>query len=228
MGKLNCLVIADPSREVGESIAEETERLAVERPIATKGQEAIALVEKHQPEAIVLSLEIDHPQAAAVIKEITELRPGIFVVAIFRELAVPTMNRLDRLGVEDFIPQPIDFTQLFRAASNRFNTAFRRHTRYRASIEVYRADGVLVGHTRDLSEGGMMIACEQLLQEETSLLVDLVLPEEEKIRVRYQIIAASGQPPETTTARGQFQNLRSAEKKRLRDFLRTQPPDESE
>jgi DNA-binding NtrC family response regulator len=227
MGKLKCLVVADPSEEVAKTIVEETERLAIERPTASTGQEAIALVKRYQPEAILLSLEIEHPEADAVIKEVLEIRPGIFVVATFRELAVPTMDRLDRLGVEDFIPQPIDFTQLFRAASTRFNTAFRRHTRYRATLEVYRADGVLVGRTLDISEGGLAMTCEHPVHAESSLLIDLALPNDEKIRVRCEIIASEGEPPKTVSARGQFQNLRGADKKRLREFLHTQEPDDA-
>ncbi len=226
MGKLKYLVIVDPSEEVAVTIAEETERLALERPTATNGADAIALVERHQPEAILLSLEIERPEAEAVIKKVIAARSGIFVVATFRELAVPTMDRLDRLGVEDFIPQPIDFTQLFRAASNRFNTGFRRHARYRAAVDIFRADGVMVGRTTDISEGGMMLSCEHPLQPGTSLLIDLALPNEEKLRVRYEIIATDGEPPKTITTRGQFQNLRGAEKKRLRTFLHTQQPDD--
>jgi len=220
MAKLKCLVIADPSREAAEHIAAETQRLAEARPIATTGNEVLKLIAERSPEALVLSLELNHPDASEVVARIAKEKPELFVVATFRELGVPTMDKLGRAGVEDFIPQPIDFTQLFRAASNRFGTPFRRHARYPVTLEVYRADGVLIGKTRDISEGGMQMDCTHPVAEGQSLLLDLALPGEYgRVRVRCDIIAVEGAPAQTVSARGQFDTLRGETQDRLTAYL---------
>lgn len=220
MGRLKKLVIADPSEDAARHIAEQTERLAERRFIATTGKDALGLVAEHQPEAVLISLEIKHPEAYAVVGAITKADPDRFVVATFRELSVPTMDRIGRLGVEDFIPQPIDFTQLFRAASQRFDTYFRLHTRYPVSLEVFRVDGVMVGKTLDVSEGGVRMACIHPVHPGHSLLVDMLLPEDQgKVRVRCTIIAVEGKAPNEIVARGQFHNLRGEDHKRLQEFL---------
>src|SRR5262245_46610698 len=117
MSKLRCLVIADPSPEAAKRIAEETTPLASSRRIAQSGAEALELVHQHQPEVLLLSLELSRPDAQEVVAAVRKGHADTFVVATFRELSVPTMDKLGRLGVEDFIPQPIDYVQLFRAAS---------------------------------------------------------------------------------------------------------------
>lgn len=220
MVKLRCLVIADPSREAAELIAAETSRLAETRPIATTGDEVLELIADRDPEALVLSLELSRPDAKEIVAKIAKEKPALFIVATFRELSVPAMDKLGRAGVEDFIPQPVDFTQLFRAASNRFGTPFRRHARYPVTLDVYRADGVLIGKTRDISEGGLQMDCTQPVAENHSLLIDLVLPGEHgRVRVRCDIISVEGTPPQTVSARGQFHNLRGDQKKRFTAYL---------
>lgn len=220
MVKLRCLVVADPSREAAELIAKETSRLAETRPIATAGNEVLELVAARDPEALVLSLELSRPDASEVVAKLTKEKPALFIVATFRELGVPTMDKLGRAGIADFIPQPIDFTQLFRAASNRFGTPFRRHARYPVTLEVYRADGVLIGNTRDISEGGLQMDCIHPVAENHSLLIDLVLPGDHgRLRVRCDIISVKGTPPQTVSARGQFHNLRGEQLERFTAYL---------
>lgn len=220
MGRLKSLVIADPSPEAADTIARETERLAEQRFVATTGKEALELIERHRPEAVLISLELKRPDAAEVVTAVTKREGNPFVVATFRELSVPAMEALGKLGVEDFIPQPIDFVQLFRAASQRFGAFFRRHDRLETTLEVFRVDGVLAGRTVDISEGGLQMRCETAVHAGHSLLVDIVLPEDfGKVRVRAQIIAAEGEAPMPITARAQFQNLRGEDQRRLSNFL---------
>ena len=52
------------------------------------------------------------------------------VIATYRELSVPLMEKLSRIGISHFIPQPVETTEIFRAASNRFQMHFRRHDRH--------------------------------------------------------------------------------------------------
>jgi len=219
MRKLDRLIIAEPSPDVAEHIAGETTHLAKERLIATTGGEALGLVGTHKPAMCLLSLEIARPEATEIAPQLLAVHPKLFIVATFRELALPLMGRLEKVGIEDFIPQPIDYTELFRAASDHFGMPFRRHARYPITLEVFRMDGVLIGKTRDISAGGLMMDCIHPAQAEQSLLVDIALTDETKVRVRCQIIAAEGQPPIAMTARGQFQNLRGDEYRKLMGFL---------
>jgi DNA-binding NtrC family response regulator len=221
MKKLSCLIVADPSDAATSQIVAETTRLAENRIVARTGDDALVRIATEKPEMLLLSLEIMRPDAAAVVAKIRKTNPNLYIVATFRELGVPAMNKLAKTGVDDFVPQPIDFTALYRAASTRFGMAFRRHTRYPAALEVYRADGVLVGKTLDISEGGLRMDCIHPAQKEASMLFDIALPRDEdrRLRIRGLILDVAGEAPQKVTARLQFQNLRGEEHRRLITFL---------
>jgi CheY-like chemotaxis protein len=216
--RLRGLLIADPVETVAAHIATQCERLAESTFIATTGERALAMVREKKPEMVILSLELQRPETLEVARGIRDSSPGTFVVISFRELAVPTMERLGKLEVGDFMPQPLDFAALFRATSRRFERYFRRHDRHSVTLDVLRADGVLIGRTRNLSEGGMLFDAFHPLTADESLLVDLGL-HDRPLRVRCQVLGVDGQAPAPVKARVQFENLRGPEQRRLIDFL---------
>lgn len=225
MAQLRCILIADPAAGVAQMIADETERLAVERLAVTSGDDVVRLAGEKRPEVVLLSLELNKPDATAVAKKLQKQHPDIFIMATFRELAVGKMDQLSAAGIEDFLPQPIDFVQLFRTASQRFGLAFRRHERYVVDVPVARVDGVLLGTTADLSEGGISFHCNEPTQAGQSLFVDLLLPgPHTKVRVRCVVLKVGpGETAEKSLAQAQFENLRGQEHQRLLQFLAGQP-----
>ncbi len=218
MERLKGLVVADPVESVAQLVARHCERLAEERLFTTGGERTIAQVASLRPEMVVLSLEITKPDAVEVAKAIQKIAPDTFIIITFREMAVPMMEKLGKLEVGDFIAQPVDFAAIFRAASKRFGTVFRRHERHSVTLDIQRADGVLIGKTRDLSEGGLMMDAIHPFSVDESLLVDLGLPEK-PLRVRCHVLAVDGQPPAKVTARVMFENLRGREHERLVGYL---------
>lgn len=220
MRPLECLVIGDPSEEAAQHIAEQTRRLANERIVVTDCRELLARVKELSPEIVLFSFELDERRAVKVAGELVEANPDSLVVVTFRELPVQTLNELDGAGVEHSLSQPLDYTQLFRAASNRFNRGFRRHARFSATLEVYRPDGVMIGKTLDISEGGMRLECIQGAEVGGSFLTDIHLPDDRgEVRVRFDIIAVDGAAPKTVIARGQFDNLRGDAYRKLTTYL---------
>jgi len=221
--RLKSLLVADPVESVARQIADGCARLAEDRLIVTSGAKAVSLATEHRPEMVILSLELAKPDALEVATDVRSALAETFIVITFRELAVPTMERLGRLGVDDFMPQPLDLTGVFRAASRRFGVHFRRHDRHTVAIDVHRADGVLIGRTIDLSEGGMRFTAFHPVAADDSLLVDLMLPGDKPLRVRCRVLEVDGKPPMLVTARGQFENLRGREHERLNAYLQTLP-----
>ena len=209
-------------------MAGQTERLAEKRLVATTGEEAVALVENHHPEMVLLSLELKRPDARLVAPNLIQAHPDLLVVATFREMALPMMNRLNGLGVEDFLPQPLQFLQLFRIASTRFGVPLRRHTRYHAALDVVRLDGVTIGRTIDISCGGLQMECIHPAAPDQSFLADLTLPDGAKVRSRCHVLAVEGESPKQVTARVEFVNLRGEEFRRLTNFIDTLSPEAAE
>lgn len=213
--RLRSLVVADPVDSLARQIADGCERLADERVVVGTSEAVLAYARTHKPDMIILSLELTNPDAVDVASGLRHELPATFIVVSFRELAVPTMERLARLGVDDFIAQPIDLTVVFRAASRHFGVAFRRHDRHGVAIDVLRADGVLIGRTIDLSEGGMRMRAFHPVVVGDSLFVDLAIEAGKPIRVRCRVLEVEGQPPIPVAIRAQFENLRGRERERM-------------
>ncbi len=221
--KLQHLVVADPIRDTAQNIADACERLADTREITTTGSETLDLVTAKKPQVLIISLELSRPDTVDLIPKLQKVSPDSLVIATYRELSVPHMEKLSRIGIANFTPQPVEVTEIFRAASNRFQMHFRRHDRHSVTIEVYRADGVLVGRTRDLSEGGMSMDAMHPVHADESQLFDLMLADQQSrpLRVRSRILGVEGVSPAPVLARIQFEKLWGPEHKRLTDYIQT-------
>lgn len=221
--KLQHLVVADPNRETAQNIADACERLAATRAITTGGSETLEAVTAQKPEVLIISLELMRPDAIELIPKLQKAAPDTLLIATYRELSVPLMEKLSRIGLAHFVPQPVEITEVFRAASNRFQMYFRRHDRHAVTLEVYRADGVLVGRTRDLSEGGMSMDALHPVHIDESQLFDLMLADNASrpLRVRSRVLLVEGTAPAPVLARIQFEKLWGPEQKRLTDYIQT-------
>lgn len=219
--KLEQLIVADPMASVAELLADQCEQLAEQCLVCTDGAAVLAAAKHRVPRMVLLSLEIQRPDAVEVATTLGKLQPQPFIVGTYRELGVPAMERYEKLGVGDFVPQPVDATDVFRAASRHFDVPFRRHARFSSRFDVARADGVLIGQTRDLSEGGMLMQSGHAVTVGESLLVDLALPDgtDKPLRVRCAVLKVEGQSPAPVLASIQFLRLRGEEHRRLAVYL---------
>ena len=222
--RLKCLVVADPKKSAAELTAAQCERLAERRLVATTTKDLLALVEESKPDILLVSLELPGEAIEDIVPRMRELVDGVFVIATYRELSVPRVERLSRLGLDEFIPYPADALQIFRAASRRFNVPFRRHDRHAVTLDVIRADGVTVGRAVDLSEGGLCMSAIHPLSPGESVLIDLPLGDTPKpLRARCNVLKVEGQAPAPVTVHMQFLRLWGPEYRRLVTYLRGLP-----
>jgi len=219
---LESLVIADPAKRMGDHIANQTQRLAKNRTVVTEGEDALKAIHDLKPQMLLLSLDISRPSSLEVIKRVRNVHPHLFIVGTYREMSLPMMDRFARAGVDDFLPSPVEITPLFRAASQFFGKAFRQFARHEVSLDVLRADGVAVGKTIDLSEGGMLMEALHPIPTNASVLMQLALPDAQEatpLRLRCEILESQGAAPGRVTARVMFQNLRGEDFMRLSRYL---------
>src|SRR5262245_10663524 len=140
---LQALVVADPVGNVAELITSQCRRLAQQRLVATHGEQILGLCAEFRPELVLLSLEMAHPPLEQLIPKLIKLLPDVLLIATFRELSVPHLEQLNRLGVDDFLAQPLQASELFLTVARRFAVSFRRRPRYPVRLEVHRPDGAL-------------------------------------------------------------------------------------
>ncbi len=168
---------------------------------------------------MILSLELEQENAEKLVSDLREVLPSACIVVTFRELSLGVMERLRKLGANDFVAQPVDLKAFYRAASEHFGRPFRRYDRHELPLDVKRADGVLIGRTIDISEGGMRMSALHPLAAGDSLLVDIELDDSTSVRVRSYVLEVLGSPPLPVSARFEFQILRGQEHEQLLAFL---------
>lgn len=219
MTKLQHVVVADPTESVAAEIARYCTAFAASTATATTIEQAFSVTQNARPEMAIVALELLGPDAAKTLAWLRSAQPTACIVLTFRELAVSTFGELRQLNIADVLPQPVDPSGLLRIAWQRFNISTRRYERFPVELDVFLPDGVLLGRTHNVSEGGLLMDVKQPIAGGDSILVDVNLPQDKPLRVRVRVLAAEGEVPTPMWARLQFENLRGPAQKRLIDFL---------
>ena len=219
--KLSHVVIGDPVAEVAQATSFRCERFALGTSIATTGAEFLKKVKKHKPTLVLLSLELLHPNATEVATRLRKKYPKTMVIGTYRELAVSTVEKLRPLGISYFIPHPPSLPQILSILSDRFGISARLHPRFETQFNVYRADGVLIGKTRNMSSRGILVHTFQPHHPDQSVLLDLELPDEfeKPLRIRCRVVEIEGKPPEATLARIAFEKVLTTNHRRMSNYL---------
>jgi hypothetical protein len=215
--RLEHLIIAEPVEQVAQHVAEQTAAMAKERTIIHTGEGVIESVLEYRPEMMLVSLDIGSPDVEEIAKAVKAEHPGLYLVGVYRELSVQSIKKLKAANFDDLLPIPIDMLDLYRLASARFKRAFRRHVRFPVEIEVLRPDGVVLGVTRDLSEGGLRMGFTQPMRLEQSLMLYLRVVGREPIRIRGVVIDVD---TEVKEARINFEGSRGQAALGLTQYLR--------
>lgn len=219
---LRAFVVADPVASLAELVKQQCQRLAEQAIVATCGEQLLTLAGVHRPEVIVCSLELVRPPIAESVPKLLRMLPDSLVIVAYREMSLPAMRQVERLGIKEFLPHPIDPTEVFRAVSRRFGVAVRQHPRFAVVIDVHRADGVLLGRSRNLSLGGLSFVCAAPQKIGDSLLLQLVFGQAAPSLLRFRVLGAHAEPAGGQVVRGQFENLRGQGLQALVSFLQTQ------
>ena len=219
--KLNTLVVADPVGNVAEMITTQCRRLAKQRVVASTGEQALNLVREWRPEVVVLSVEITRPTAEKLLPKLTEVLPEVLIVGTYRTLSDAQMEKLQRLGINEFLQHPIPAAQFYRVVSNRYSLPFRQFQRFIAKVPLL-ADGQKVGQCLDISQGGLR--CELQAPPELdavlSLQLDLGTDFGGPLPLPYHVLAVDSRTGKHLV-RGQFDRLSADERQKLHAYVGT-------
>lgn len=215
---ISYMVVADPVAEVAHRIAADCARLTEHTIATTNGEDTIKAIKRYKPQIVVLSLELQSPPLVEVAATIRKKMRRCVAIGTYRELSIPTIEILKKQGVVEFVAQPAKRSEIFRIVARRCGVQTRVHPRFEASIEVHRADGVLVGKTHNLSREGMLIRTIHPAAVNQSFFLKLRLPDKE-LRVRCRILDAEATANGGTIARAMFEQVRGPERLALFRFI---------
>ncbi|MBT6177066.1 MAG: PilZ domain-containing protein [Deltaproteobacteria bacterium] len=215
---ISYMVVADPVPEVANRIAADCGRLTEHTIVTTTGDDTIKAIKRYKPQIVILSLELQSPSITEVAATIRKKVRRCVAIGTYRELSIPTIEKLKKENVVEFVAQPAKRSEIFRIVARRCGVQTRVHPRFEASIEVHRADGVLIGKTRNLSREGMLIRTIHPAVVNQSLFVKLSLPTQE-LRLRCRILDAEPTSGGGTIARAMFEQVRGPERMTLFRYI---------
>ena len=215
---ISYMVVADPVAEVAERITNDCSRLTEHTIATTTGEDTIKAIKRYKPQIVVLSLELQSPSIVEVAATIRKQMKRCVAIGTYRELSIPTIEQLKKENIVEFVAHPAKRSEIFRIVARRCGIQTRVHPRFKASIEVHRADGVLVGKTHNLSREGMLIRTVHPAAVNQSLFVKLSLPGEE-LRLRCRILDAEATTGGGSIARAMFEQVRGPERVALFRFI---------
>ena len=111
MTKKRILVIDDEqiSREgVGEVLEEEGYEVA----LVADGQEAVALLSSFLPDLVLTDLQMPGLDGLGVLNHVKNIYPATPVIIFTADITIDAQRTAERLGVQDYINKPLDFTDL--------------------------------------------------------------------------------------------------------------------
>jgi CheY-like chemotaxis protein len=111
MIKKRILVIDDEqiSREgVGEVLEEEGYEVA----LVADGQEAVARLSSFLPDLVLTDLQMPRLDGIGVLNHVKNIYPTTPVIIFTADITIDAKRTAERLGVQDYINKPLDFTDL--------------------------------------------------------------------------------------------------------------------
>lgn len=194
--KLDRIIIADPDPTVRQDLGNLLTNLAhmVER--FSEGPMAISYARENPAEMFIMSIDsfrsID--EALSAIKQARNHCNELIVT--HRKLLPKQVGKLKRYKVEHSLGHPIDPLYLFRLAHERFGIIARRDERINAQCEVFWKNGPqreVIGHTRDISRGGILLVTGRELGRGTSMFFGVQLDQDTAIEVRGEVVKIDAQ-----------------------------------
>ena len=121
MNGLRVLFVDDEEELVG-AVVERLELRKISATGATSGEEALALLEKHSFDVVVLDVRMPGLGGLDVIKRIKASHPGLDVVLLSGHGSSEDVEEGLRLGALDYLQKPVDLDnliQILREAASR-------------------------------------------------------------------------------------------------------------
>ena len=117
------VLVADDERAICEAFARLLREAGHEPLIAANGREAVALVEREQPDAAFLDVRMPGMDGLAALARIRELAPALPVVVMTAHGTMQTALEALRLGAFDYLGKPLDLARLRELLAKALATA---------------------------------------------------------------------------------------------------------
>ncbi|HEV8440504.1 MAG TPA: response regulator [Methylomirabilota bacterium] len=114
---LGKLLVVDDEPEVRLVLSEFLTGRGYDVVLADSGSAALAAVEEHKPDLVLLDVAMPGMDGAETLKQMVALQPSMPVIMVTANADIGVTARLLAMGAVDYIPKPFDLDYLDQAVN---------------------------------------------------------------------------------------------------------------
>lgn len=111
------VLLVDDEEEFVENLSQRLEIRGLKVTAATRGEDAVSLVDNQSFDAIVLDLAMPGMGGLETLKKIREKHPDAEIIMLTGHGSVKSSVEAMKLGAEDFLEKPVDIYDLLKKIS---------------------------------------------------------------------------------------------------------------
>jgi len=220
-----CILVVDDSKLflfLSETIFK---RVGSKVITATSGMQALKLVEEVKPDIVILDLmmpDMRGDEVCAKIKSDPKTKDiPVIIVTVYSNSE--EIEKCMKAGCDDFLIKPIDQNALIRKVAEILKIPHRKQVRILVRIDVKGKSGSrsFFGTTENLSEGGMFLVMENLLEPRITVSLRFFLPgTRTEINAKAEILRVDKESYKNLYGYGlRFTDINEEDLKAIRQFI---------
>jgi DNA-binding NtrC family response regulator len=111
------ILLVDDEEDFVENLSQRLEMRGLKVTAATRGEEAVDLVDEQEFDAIVLDLAMPGMDGLEALRRIREKNPDAEIIMLTGHGSIKSSIEAMKLGAEDFLEKPVDMKQLLQKIS---------------------------------------------------------------------------------------------------------------
>jgi DNA-binding NtrC family response regulator len=108
------VLLVDDEEDFIDTLSQRLEVRGLKVTGATRGAEAVELVDKQEFDAIILDLAMPGMDGLETLKRIRENHPEAEIIILTGHASIKTSIEAMKLGAEDYLEKPVDMQELLR------------------------------------------------------------------------------------------------------------------
>ena len=123
------LLVIHPPNPTRQLLLDAAARVGFVVHVCDTGAEGLAAFRQRPPDIIVASLDVDDMEGLALVTSVREEAPDLSLVLVTGRASVESAVAAIRLGVHDYLREPVDVEKLTALLTDRYDDALRRRVR---------------------------------------------------------------------------------------------------
>jgi DNA-binding NtrC family response regulator len=164
------LVVADDDRAIRKIVRDRLTAAGHSVEVAENGRDAVALIERVEPDLVLLDLQMPELDGFEVLDRVTKQQGALLIIVITAHGSIEAAVRAMKAGAHDFLQKPFDAAHLEHVVARALDTGRLRRDIGILRGEVETRHHLVVGHSSRMRE--VVQLAERVARSDATVLLD--------------------------------------------------------